>query len=126
VALGIGPMFPCTTVAVQNAVERRDIGAVSGALAFTRSLGGAVLIAALSGLALGLVARSLPELGAVASIEDLAREALSPESRALVARAFGTVFGAAAAAIAASLVFFARIEERPLRSRADAVKAPAD
>jgi EmrB/QacA subfamily drug resistance transporter len=126
VALGIGPMFPCTTVAVQNAVERRDIGAVSGALAFTRSLGGAVLIAATSGLVLGLVARSLPELGAVANIEDLAREALPPESRTVIARAFGVVFAAGAAAIAVSLVFFARIEERPLRSRADAVKAPGD
>src|SRR5262249_17876166 len=55
VGLGVGPMFPCTTVATQNAVARRDIGAVSGALAFVRSLGGAFLIAATSGLVLGLV-----------------------------------------------------------------------
>jgi EmrB/QacA subfamily drug resistance transporter len=124
--LGIGPMFPCTTVAVQNAAARGDIGAVSGALAFTRSLGGAVLIAASSGLVLGLVARSLPELGAVSNIEDLAREALPPDSRHLVARAFGVVFAVAAVIIAGSLVFFARVEELPLRTRVEPLKAPGD
>jgi MFS family permease len=125
-ALGIGPMFPCSTVAVQNAVERRDIGVVSGALAFTRSLGGALLIAAASGLALGLAARGLPEFGAVATIEDLAREALPPASRAVVAWAFGLTFAAAAVAVAISLIFFARVEERALRTYSMPVKAPGE
>lgn len=124
VALGIGPMFPCSTVAVQNAVARRDIGAVSGALAFTRSLGGAFVIAAASGLVLGLAARGLPELGAVANIEDLAREALPPASRAVIAHAFGITFAAIAGAIAVSLIFFARVEERALRTHPEPVKAP--
>jgi EmrB/QacA subfamily drug resistance transporter len=125
-ALGIGPMFPCSTVAVQNAVEQRDVGAVSGTLAFTRSLGGALLIAAASGLLLGFVARSLPELGAVANIEDLARVTLPPASRMAVARAFGFTFAAAAVTIALSLIFFARVEERALRTREQPAKAPED
>lgn len=116
-ALGIGPMFPCATVAVQNAVARRDIGAVSGALAFTRSLGGAFVIAATSGLVLGLAARALPELSAVADLEDLAREALPPAARAALAHAFGLTFAAIAASLVLSIVFFARVEERALRTR---------
>jgi EmrB/QacA subfamily drug resistance transporter len=126
VGLGIGPTFPCATVAVQNAVTRRDIGAVSGALAFTRSLGAAFLIAATSGLALGLVVRGLPELSAVAAIEDLAREALPPASRAVIAHAFGITFAAAAAFIALSMVFFARVEERTLRTSDEPFKAPGE
>ena len=123
VGLGVGPMFPCTTVATQNAVTQRDLGAVSGTLAFTRSLGGAFLIAATSGLVLGLVVRSLPELGAVAAIEDLAREALPPESRAVIAHAFGVTFAAVAAAMAVSMIFFAFMEERALRTKAEPLKA---
>src|SRR5262249_61314820 len=53
---GFGPIFPCTIVAAQNAVERRHLGAVSGALGFARSLGGAIIIAAAPALGLGLCA----------------------------------------------------------------------
>lgn len=126
VGLGVGPTFPGSTVAVQNAVTRRDIGAVSGALAFTRSLGAAFLIAASSGLALGLVARSLPELTAVTTIEDLAREALPPASRAVIAHAFGVTFAALAACLVLSAVFFARVEERALRTHDEPLKAPGE
>jgi EmrB/QacA subfamily drug resistance transporter len=126
VGLGVGPMFPCTTVAVQNAVTRRDIGAVSGALAFTRSLGAAFLIAATSGLVLGLVARGLPELGAVSAIEDLARETLPPASRAVIAHAFGVTFAAVAVAFAISILFFLRMEERMLRTHEEPLKVPGE
>lgn len=126
VGLGVGPTFPGSTVAVQNAVTRRDIGAVSGALAFTRSLGGAFLIAATSGLVLGLAARTLPELGAVANIEDLAREALPPATRALIAHAFGVTFAAMAACLAVSMALFARVEERKLRTHDEPGKARGD
>ncbi len=126
VGFGIGPTFPGSTVAVQNAVTRRDMGAVSGALAFTRSLGGAFLIAASSGLVLGLVARTLPELGAFANIEDLVREALPPASRAVIARAFGVTFAALAAVLVVGAAFFARVEERALRTRDEPIKASGD
>src|SRR5258708_29666533 len=86
---GLGPIFPSTTIAVQNAVARRDLGAVSGALGFSRSLGGAIVVAAASSLVLGLLASALPEAGHVSSLEDLARQQLGPEARTVVAGAFG-------------------------------------
>jgi EmrB/QacA subfamily drug resistance transporter len=58
---GMGPIFPCSTVAAQNAVDRRDLGAVSGAIGFARALGGAIFVAAASALVLGLIAGALPE-----------------------------------------------------------------
>lgn len=39
--LGIGVCMPTSLVVVQNAAERRDIGAATGALLFLRSMGGA-------------------------------------------------------------------------------------
>src|SRR5258708_13966065 len=38
---GIGPLFPITMVAAQNAVEPNDIGTVPRALGFSRALGAA-------------------------------------------------------------------------------------
>jgi hypothetical protein len=43
--LGIGVSFPNLTTAIQNAVERPDLGAATAMSAFFRSLGGAVGVA---------------------------------------------------------------------------------
>jgi hypothetical protein len=43
--LGIGVSFPNLTTAIQNAVERADLGATTASAAFFRSLGGAVGVA---------------------------------------------------------------------------------
>ncbi len=117
VGMGIGPTFPGSTVAVQNAVERRDLGTVSGALAFSRSLGAAIIIAAASALVLGLVAGALPSTGQVSSLEDLTTAELPEAARAAVATAFSVTFGALAVGLAVALAFFACVEERPLRGR---------
>jgi EmrB/QacA subfamily drug resistance transporter len=122
---GLGPIFPCTTVAAQNAVERRDLGAVSGAVTFSRALGGAIAIAAASALVLGLCAKALPDVGHAASLEDLVRYELPPEARMIVARAFGVMFGALAAALAVGLAMFARVEDRMLHDRPAGATAPA-
>src|SRR5262249_32870369 len=43
--LGIGVSFPNLTTAIQNAVDRGDIGAATATSAFVRSLGGAIGVA---------------------------------------------------------------------------------
>jgi EmrB/QacA subfamily drug resistance transporter len=121
---GLGPIFPAGMVASQNAVEARDLGAISGAMGFSRALGGAVIVAAGSALVLGLVAASLPELGAVANLEDLVRRDLPPEARRLVAASFGGLFAALAVTTATGLLLFSRVEERTLRGAAPS-PAPA-
>jgi hypothetical protein len=122
---GMGPIFPCSTVAAQNAVDRRDLGAVSGAIGFARALGGAILVAAASALVLGLIAGALPETGHLASLEDLARQILPDDARLAVARAFGIMFGAVAACFALGLALFARVEDRALHDRPAIVAAPS-
>ena len=111
---GIGPIFPCSVVAAQNAVDPRDLGTVSGALGFTRSLGAAVVTAAASALVLGLYAAAMPGEGA-ATLEEIALAGPSAQARAAVADAFGVMFWAVAAALALGLAIFLRVEERPLR-----------
>src|SRR6266851_6995419 len=123
---GMGPIFPCSTVAAQNAVDRRDLGAVSGAIGFARALGGAILVAAASALVLGLIAGALPETGHLASLEDLARQILPDDARLAVARAFGIMFGAVAACFALGLALFSRVEDRALHDRPAIASTPSN
>ncbi len=57
--LGIGPLFPTTTVCVQNAVDGRDMGVATATLAFLRTLGSALGVAAFGAIifAFGIVSR---------------------------------------------------------------------
>jgi EmrB/QacA subfamily drug resistance transporter len=125
VGAGLGPTFPASTVAVQNAVERHDLGTVSGALAFARSLGAAILVAVASAVVLGLAASALPDAGPASSLEDLARQDLPEAARVAASHAFGVAFGLLGAALLAALAILARVEERPLGTRSGIDRAPA-
>jgi MFS family permease len=125
VGAGLGPTFPSSTLAVQNAVGRSDLGSVNGALAFTRALGAAILIAAVSALVLGLAADALPATGPASSLEDLTRQALPAAARAAVTWAFAVAFGALAAALLVALAILTRVEERPLGDQPGIRRAPA-
>lgn len=110
VGIGIGTIFPVSTIAVQNAVEKRDLGIATGLLTFLRSLGGAVGVAALGAIALG---NDLPLAGEGA----MAAEVAGPHG------SFSIIFVAAGAMLAASLLTFAFMPQKPLRGY-DAADAP--
>jgi EmrB/QacA subfamily drug resistance transporter len=122
---GFGPIFPCCNVAAQNAVQRRDLGAVSGVVAFARSLGGALGVAAASALVLGLLVGALGKDGMTGDIEDLVRQSLTPEARTAVARAFAVMFGACGLVLTLGLVIFARVEDRELGEHPPTAPVPA-
>jgi EmrB/QacA subfamily drug resistance transporter len=119
IGLGVGTQFPVTTVSVQNAAEPRDLGTATGCLAFLRSLGSVIGVAALGAILIGS--------GIVDSIGEAAGgHALDPE-RVNEARAvFGLVFAAAALAQAVSFVLLAMMRELPLRGHATAEVAQAE
>jgi EmrB/QacA subfamily drug resistance transporter len=121
VGLGFGPIFPACNVAAQNAVARRDLGAVSGAVAFARVLGSAVGVAAASALVLGLLAGRLSEAGQVKDLEDLARETLSPAARLAVAGTFGVLFAAVAGTLLGGILLFVKVEDRELGDKSPVV-----
>lgn len=114
VGLGIGPIFPITMVAAQNAVQRRDLGAVGGSIGFSRALGGAVATAAGSTLVLRLIALWLPGTDGLSGLEDLARHPLDAAGRAAVSDSFAVLYLTVAVIITIGLAFFIRVEARPL------------
>jgi EmrB/QacA subfamily drug resistance transporter len=106
--LGLGALFPTLTVCVQNAVDPRDMGAATATLAFVRSLGSALGVAVFGAVIFGY---GLAEPGAGAKTDPV-----------LAMTAFRVAFALMAAAIAVSFLFFAAMEERPLRG--PTAKAP--
>jgi EmrB/QacA subfamily drug resistance transporter len=122
VGTGVGLTFPPTLVAVQNAVDRQDLGTATGCVAFFRSMGGSFGVAALGAI---LVAGMETGEGAGAAAGILhggpaAAAALPPEARAAlesaVAASFHHVFLVCAGLTAVATVFIMLLKEIPLRS----------
>src|SRR5690242_2661933 len=118
IGAGLGTVFPVSTVCMQNAVSRSQMGIATGAANFFRALFSALVVAVLGAIVLG-------GLGGVAgmSVESLARTASAPE----LAYAFRFVFLACALVMSFGMAFLIAMEERPLRgpsTHSEAAKAP--
>jgi multidrug resistance protein len=109
---GIGPMYPMTTVLIQNAVRPHQFGVATGTLNFFRLLGGTIVVACFGAIVLGTIDAS----GGRLVIEHLSRPAAGGEGNLSdFAAAFAWVFAAAGACLAVALAALAFVEERPLR-----------
>jgi MFS family permease len=106
VGSGLGTVFPISTVCMQNAVSRAQMGIATGAANFFRALFSALVVALLGAIVLG-------GLGGVTgmSVEMLARSASAPE----LAYAFRFVFLACALILSFGMAFLISMEERPLK-----------
>jgi len=102
--VGVGPMYPTTTIVMQNAVKPHQLGIATGVLNFFRLLGGAIIVAAFGAIVLG----SAGEHAAVIAVEKLAA------APADFVPAFRVVFVAAAGFLAVALACVLAVEERPL------------
>ena len=105
-ALGLGTTFPVTVVSIQNAVARPQIGTVTGAMNFFRSLASSFTVAAFATTADG-AGRGHFALPASIAVR-------SARSRDDMINAFRYVFGAAAALMTCAVLCMILMEERPL------------
>jgi EmrB/QacA subfamily drug resistance transporter len=100
----IGPMYPTSTIVMQNAVKPHQMGTATGTLNFFRLLGGAIIVAVFGAIVLGN-AGGHPGL---VSVEKLAA------GHADFAPVFRLVFAAAAIFLVIALACLFAVEERPL------------
>ena len=105
---GTGMLFPLSTVVVQNAVERRDLGVATATHAFLRSLGTVVIVALLGAIFVSSGLGTAIEGGG---------HAAAPAAVALAGATFRAIFAGAALGQAIGFVFFLFFEERPLAGR---------
>lgn len=119
--IGIGAVFPVTTVSVQNAVDIRHLGIATGVLNLFRQLGSAMGVAIFGAILLGGAVRGGASggagLGHGVPVSDLSGVDLGGM--------FGYVFLAAAVCLALSFLCVLVMEERPLRSTVAPVSGSA-
>ena len=101
---GVGPMYPLSTIVMQNAVKPHQLGTATGTLNFFRTLGGAIIVAAFGAIVLS---------GGTNGSEVFTLEHLAA-SHADLAPAFRAVFIAAAVCLAIAFASLLAVEERPL------------
>lgn len=101
---GMGFQFPVTTVALQNAVDVRDLGVATGVLSFMRALGSSLGVAVVGAV------------GAASGVTIAAGERLSTTTpHQVAAQSFAPVFVAAAVAVALAFILLWAMPELPLR-----------
>lgn len=129
VGFGIGPTTAIINVVAQNAAPARELGSVTGAMAFVRTLGTAVVATAGSALILlHLVEAGIgvtPGASGAESLSRLATQALSPAARELFRAAFAGMFYAAAAGLTVAALVFMNIRANRLRAPAEGEPAVA-
>ncbi len=119
--IGMGTMYPTTTVLIQNAVPLHQVGTATGTLNFFRQLGGAIVVAIFGAIVLG--GADMREGGAAV----LERLAAAGGSAGDFAPLFRFVFVAGASFLAAAFAAVLCIAERPLRGPATRPQsAPAE
>ncbi len=104
IGMGLGPQFPTTTVAVQNAVEPHNVGIAIGVSTFLRALGAAVGVAVIGAVA------------AAAGISVSEGLHASPANlQGLTGEAFRPVFLAISVIVSLGLILLAIMPVKPLR-----------
>jgi len=102
--IAVGPMYPTSTIVMQNAVKLHQLGTATGALNLFRLLGGAIIVAVFGAIVLG----STGNHAEIVTLEKLAA------GHADFAPAFRLVFIAAGIFLAIALACVLVVEERPL------------
>lgn len=112
--MGLGVIYPISTVSVQNAVPAHQMGTATGILNFARSLGGALVVPAFGAVFLAGAATVDGQ-----SVQDiLLAGAPGPDH----AGAFRSVFFTAGVAALIACAFMATIPELPLRGHQPAAE----
>ena len=110
---GMGPMYPTTTVMIQNAVPLHQLGIATGTVSFFRQLGGAIIVAIFAAIVLG-------------GRNGLTLDKLAGAGAGTLAPSFRWVFIAAAGFLAIALLALLAIREQPLRGPAQREAAASE
>ncbi|HEX4409790.1 MAG TPA: MDR family MFS transporter [Xanthobacteraceae bacterium] len=116
VGFGLGPMYPVSTIVMQNGVLPHQLGTATGTLNFFRTLGGAIIVAVFGAIVLGGGADG----STTVTLEKLVR------THGDLAPAFHWVFVVGAVFIAISFTCLLAVEERPLHGPVRLAEDPAE
>ncbi len=109
-SVGLGTVFPITTVAIQNAVQPHQMGTVTGVMGFFRMLGGALIVALFG----AVLFSQLPKLGALEGLSGATLKDIVASG--VIHNAFRPLFALAAFVLALALAAFYQMPQKALRS----------
>jgi MFS family permease len=112
---GLGPMYPVSTIVMQNVVKPHQLGTATGTLNFFRTLGGAIVVALFGAIVLGAISDG----SHLATLENLAT------AHGDLGPAFRWVFISAALCLGISFLCLLAVEERPLHGPVRIAEEPA-
>jgi hypothetical protein len=123
--MGIGLVMQVLVIAVQNAVDYRDLGVGTAGATLFRSIGGAVGTAALGAVFTAVVTHALPASLAIPNLQEIAQ--MAPAARATYADVFthamATVFRVAAVVGLVGFAISWLLPQQPLRDTVAAASA---
>jgi EmrB/QacA subfamily drug resistance transporter len=111
IGCGLGPMYPMSTIVMQNAVKPHQLGTATGTLNFSRTLGGAIIVAVFGAIVLGGGSKG-------ADLMTMERLATAHGGHGDLAPAFQGVFIAAAIFLGIAFCSLLAVEELPLHGPA--------
>ena len=110
-SIGLGTVFPITTVSIQNAVVPHQMGTATGVMNFFRSLGGALIVA-------GFGAVLFSQLPNFSNMEGSSGVRLADiVANGEIHSAFRALFGFAALVLTLALASFSQMPEKQLRTK---------
>ena len=123
VGIGIGVTMPSVLMQVQNAAERRDVGAATGSLLFLRSMGGAFGTTIVGSVLTtrfneGLATAGLPPIDLGSLRGGTGAAAHLAQARAALASGFSLAFGVCLALLCVAVIVAAAMKDLQLRSGA--------
>ena len=109
-SIGLGTVFPITTVAIQNAVQPHQMGTVTGVMGFFRMLGGALIVSLFG----AVLFSQLPNLAALEEQTGFKLQDIVASGD--IHTAFRPLFALAAFVLALALAAFHQMPEKALRT----------
>ncbi|MDV6331995.1 MDR family MFS transporter [Asticcacaulis sp. 201] len=111
---GLGTVMSVSIVAIQNVVERHQMGTATGMMNFFRSLGGALLVAAFGAILFGQVFGLMGSEASAGLTPQVLDHLKLVDHAALI---FRPLFGCGAAGLCLAAITLWSMEERPIRGR---------
>lgn len=126
VGLGMGPTLPLFTMAIQNAVDVRQIGVATAAVTFSRALGQVIGVAVMGSVFAGVLGAAAANAGTEGGLSAVGALAATEAGREAITHGIRLLFACGLGVAVAGLVATTRLPDARLASRRPPVPVAAE
>ena len=126
VGLGMGPTLPIFTMAVQNAVDMRQIGVATASVTFARALGQLLGVAVMGSLFAAVLGDAAATVGVEGGLSAVGALAATPVGREAITHGIRLLFGCGLLMAALGVLVVSRLPDVRLATRRAPIPVPAN